>query len=56
MRARPRLPRPSSRAAERAEVRLRVEQFGALPDGHLVALIAALLGETARRGLAFEVP
>jgi hypothetical protein len=44
------------RAAERAAVRLAVEQVGALPDVYLVALAAALLGEVERRGLEVKVP
>jgi hypothetical protein len=44
------------KAAERAAVRLAVEQVTALPDVYLVALAAALLGEVQRRGLALEVP
>lgn len=42
-------------AAERAALRLGLEQLAALPDRHLVHLIAALAGEAERRGLTLEV-
>lgn len=43
-------------AAERAAVRLGIEQLGHLPDRHLVNLAAVLLGELERRRLSLEVP
>lgn len=40
-----------SAAAQRAAIRLGVEQLDYLDDEHLVRLAAALLGEINRRGL-----
>lgn len=42
-------------AAERAAVRLGIEQLDNLPDAHLLALAACLLAEARRRGLKVEL-
>lgn len=44
------------KAAERAALRLALEQVGSLPDLYLIALTTALLGEVQRRGLRLEDP
>lgn len=42
------------KAAERAALRLGVDQLGHLPDAHLKALTRSLIGEMHRRGLRFD--
>lgn len=42
-------------AAERAAVKLGLQQLDNLPDSHLLALLSVLLGEAQRRGLDLKV-
>lgn len=43
-------------AAQRAAVKLGVEQVDHLDDEHLIRLVAALVGELQRRGLVLSYP